>query len=261
MKLKTAQTSDRLPQVTLSINSILRIHEGFKSGRKQASQNLSPEAASKYDALVSSGDSFSQEISALSGSAQEVLPIDRAVDRIVSGIDDVTRGLEKIFDLDSAIPLINTEIDVAKAVQLFRQAALANGTKFLIGPWREEWAEIAQMLSRLSAPGVPHQVGSIDLQPVIDRLTRAQEVYGKALKISYGDEKEPAIITSINAWGEALDDLDTAVSYHHKRDAALRAQVFAPFFDELARLEAANLKEKAKQKTETQTTSEVPGKD
>jgi hypothetical protein len=245
LKFKTTQTSDRLPQVTLSVNSIIRIHEGFKSGKKQATQNVRPEVTAKYENLLVQGESFTKEISGLPSSAADVLPIDRAVDRIVSGIDDITRGLQKIYDLESVIPLDHEEHIAAREAVAFGKVSLPNGTKFLTGAWRAEWAEITQMLTRLSEAS--HQIGTFDLSPTIDRLTRANDIYGKALKISYNDAQEPSILESINRWGEALDELDTTVAYHHGKDTVLRAQVFSSFFSELKYLELVAAKEKSKQ--------------
>jgi hypothetical protein len=267
LKFKTTQTSERLPIVTLTVNSILRIHEGLKSGHKQALQNVSKEVSVKYDNLLAKGEVVVKDLSGLPSSTQEVLPIDRAIDRIVSGIDDVTRGLRKIYDADAAIPLLDEEVVAAQEAITFGQVSLPNGTTFLKGAWRAEWAEIVQMLSRLSAEGVSLRVGSFDLSPLVKRLTRANDVYGKALKISYNDAQEPSILSSIQEWGEALDELDTAVAYHHKKDAALRAQVFSSFFAELKYLEEVSVKDKAKQdkleqeKQEATTIPEPPAKD
>jgi hypothetical protein len=248
MKLNTNNTSDRLPQVTLSANSILRIHEGMKTGKKLATQNTASEVSAKYDALLARGDDFATYLSSISGVASEVQPIDRAIDRIIGGLDDVSRGLQKIYDADSVISLTSEEQTAAQDATKFAQTALPNGTKFILGPWRAEWAEIAQMLARLKAPDASMRVGPLDLSPIIARLTRAHDVYGKALKIVQSEDTPQPILTSIEAWGEALDDLDTAVSYHHKKDAALRAQIFSAFFAELQYLEEASAKERAKQR-------------
>jgi hypothetical protein len=269
LKFKTTQTSDRLPPVTLSVNSIIRIHEGLKSGQKQATQGVSADVSAKYENLLSKGEIVVKDISGLPNSTQEVLPIDRAIDRIVSGIDDVTRGLRKIYDADAAIPLLKEEEVVAEEAITFAQVSLPNGTTFLKGAWRAEWAEIVQMLSRLSAEGVSLRIGSFDFSPLVERLTRANEVYGKALKISYNEAHEPSILSSINEWGEALDELDTSVAYHHKKDAALRAQVFSSFFAELKYLEEVTAKDKARQDKidqeklaqEAKTITDPPGKD
>jgi hypothetical protein len=246
---------------------VLRIHEGFKSGQKQATQSVSSDVSAKFDNLLAKGEVVVKDISGLPNSTQEVLPIDRAIDRIVSGIDDVTQGLQKIYDAGAAIPLLEAEEVAAKEAITFGQVSLPNGTTFLKSAWRAEWAEIAQMLSRLSAAGVSLRIGSFDLSPLVERLTRANEVYGKALKISYNDAHEPSIFLSINEWGEALDELDTAVAYHHKKDAALRAQVFSSFFAELKYLEEVSSKDKARrdkleqEKQEAKSITDPPGKD
>lgn len=258
MQWKTSGSRERLPQLSLSLSSVLRIDKGMRDDRATAITGVQAEAVDTYDKLLGLGSQIRTSVGSIPKPTKQVLPVDRTIDRVISGLYDIQRGLQKIFDPNGAVELTEVERDFAAQIDAFAQVSLPEGTGFLIIDTRDEWAEIAKMIERLRAPGLDLKVGPIDMTPVLERLERCQEEYTVVLKISGNKEKAVEIGTLLNQWDAELDRLDTIVAYHHPGNQALRQQIFDAFYKELQALAAARAREREAAKREEEAKKKAP---
>lgn len=236
MHFQTTGQSERIPLQKLLVPSILRIVSEMQKHRDKALVGASPEVVLAYNDVILKGEVVRQKDAARPQDSTKILPLDRNMDRIFSGIRLITEGLQKIFDPEDAVALTVAEKSLVKTLQTFITKVFPDGFWFLRLPWREQWAENERTLTRLAQPETPKQVGPVDFTPIQDRATRVQQAFGDALGIT-GDPKAEPLFAALADWEAALEWLDGTVFFKHRGDLELRDRIFAPYFAELKWLE------------------------
>jgi hypothetical protein len=251
----SAASFERVLAGKLVAASVLRIHQGMRSGRDTALQGTHAEITAAYDDVLLRGDTVVAVLAAAPKANPNPLPIDRAIDRVISGLEDVFNGLQKIFDPEGAVALTETERGIAHGVSALKQLSFPEGISFVIRPWREEWAEIQQVLGRLKAPTTTLRLEGIDFTLMVERLQRCQDEYGRALGIDYKGTNLGDLQAALDAWEEAMSWLNDAVGYHHRSTASeIRARIFGAYFAEQESLAAA----RARSRTGKEAAGEKP---
>lgn len=159
--------------------------------------------------------------------------LDRGADRCIASFNAQLDNVERAFDHESILPLLEGEAARRADTILVRSEALPSGTGFVKLVYSQQWLHMSAMIKALDRKEINAAVERLGLSSVAARLRRWTGLYGSKLGVTEAKSADPAV-KAVEAWHDAYGTLVVQVhaEYDDKNDeahAVIRERLLSPY--------------------------------
>jgi hypothetical protein len=182
--------------------------------------------------------------------------LDRSADSAIAALSDRLDGTERGAAGEDILPLTADEAAERDLARQLHDELFGQGTGFLRLPYRQQWAAMVQLSTRLKQPHIQSGLARLGLTLHAGRVARWTDLYGARLGLTESHESADPLARAVLRWHDAWGDLMVHVraSYSDAKDAELRAQLLRPYEDQAQHERAQETKER-RRRPASQTTA------